>query len=200
MRDQEKSAAVRRACAGFFEAAGYTVEEGKVVSAPEGGSMSFNAIIAADGTGNHPSYYALEAASILLGEIGITLTITDTADASQMWTVLNSGSHQIWAAVWETGVQPRLSTMYSEDNLYGISNEEFDECIRISASSKDNEELKTAYTSCLNIIFGNAIEIPVYQRSDCVLFSALRVNCDTLPKDMTGYYSWVDEVHLIEKK
>lgn len=200
MRDQEKSAAAKRACLGFFEAAGYVVEDGKVISAPEGGAMSFNAVIAADGTGNHPCYYALEAAGLLLSDIGITLTITDTADASQMWTVLNSGSHQIWAAVWETGVQPRLSTMYSEDNLYGINNEELEECIRISASSKDNEELKATYINCLNIIFGNAIEIPVYQRSDCVLFSSLRINCDTLPKDMTGYYSWVDEAHLIEKK
>ncbi len=200
MRDQEKSAAAKRACLGFLEAAGYTVEDGKVISAPEGGAMSFNAVIAADGTGNHPCYYALEAASLLLEDIGITLTITDTADASQMWSVLSSGSHQIWAAVWETGVQPRLSTMYSEGNLYGIKNAELEECIRISASSKDNEELKATYINCLNIIFGNAIEIPVYQRSDCMLFSTLRINCDTLPKNMTGYYSWVDEAHLIEKK
>lgn len=200
MRDQEKSAAAKRACLGFLEAAGYTVEDGKVVAAPEGGAMSFNAVIAADGTGNHPCYYALEAASVLLSDIGITLTITDTADASQMWSVLSSGSHQIWAAVWETGIQPRLSTMYSDGNLYGIKNDELEECIRISASSKDNEELKATYINCLNIIFGNAIEIPVYQRSDCMLFSTLRINCDTLPKNMTGYYSWVDEAHLIEKK
>lgn len=200
MRDQEKSAAAKRACLGYLEAAGYVVEDGKAVSAPEGGSLSFNAVIAADGTGNHPCYYALESAAMLLSDIGITLTITDTADASQMWTVMNSGTHQIWAAVWETGVQPRLSTMYSDDNYYGIDNEELDGYIAVSASSKDNEELKEAYTSCLNLIFGNAIEIPVYQRSDCVLFSTLRINCDTLPDDMTGYYSWVDEAHLIEKK
>jgi len=200
MRDQEKSAAAKRACLGYLEAAGYVVEEGKVVSAPEGGSLSFNAVIAADGTGNHPCYYALESAALLLSDIGITLTITDTADASQMWEVMNSGTHQIWAAVWETGVQPRLSTMYSDNNYYGIKNEELDGYIGISASSKDNEELKEAYIGCLNVIFGNAIEIPVYQRSDCVLFSTLRINCDTLPDDMTGYYSWVDEAHLIEKK
>ncbi len=200
MRDQEKSAAAKRACLGFLEAAGYTVENGKVISAPEGGAMSFNAVIAADGTGNHPCYYALEAAGVLLADIGITLTITDTADASQMWTVLNSDSHQIWAAVWETGVQPRLSTMYGEDNLYGFESAELAECIAVSETSKDNEELKATYLECLNIIFGNAIEVPVYQRSDCVLFSTLRINSETLPKDMTGYYSWVDEAHLIEKK
>ena len=201
MTEKERFSAAKAASLGFFEAAGYTVEGGIVTAAPEGGSMSFQAVIAADGTGNHPCYYALDAGSKLLSEIGITLSITDTADASQMWTIIDSGSQQIWAAVWETGVQPRLSTMYSGDNLYGIADEELDECIEISAASKDNEELKTAYGSCLTILFEEyAVEIPVYQRSDCVLFSTLRVNKDTLPENMTGYYSWIDEAELIEKK
>ncbi len=201
MTESQRYNAAKAACLSFFEAAGYTVEGNLVISAPEGASMSFQAIIAADGTGNHPCYYALSAGSMFLSEIGITLTVTDTADASQMWSVISSGSHQIWAAVWETGVQPRLSTMYSTDNLYGISDERLSECITISENSKDNEELKAAYGDCLNILFGQyAVEIPVYQRSDCVLFSTLRVDTSTLPNDMTGYYSWVNEVHLIKKK
>ncbi|MBQ7834768.1 MAG: ABC transporter substrate-binding protein [Ruminiclostridium sp.] len=201
MTENERFNAAKAACLSFFEAAGYTVEGNVVTAAPEGGAMSFQAIIAADGKGNHPCYYALDAASKLLSEIGITLTITDTADASQMWAVIDSGSHQIWAAVWETGVQPRLSTMYAEDNLYGISDDVLDDSIVISASSKDNEELKTAYGNCLDILFNEyAVEIPVYQRSDCVLFSTLRVNTDTLPENMTGYYSWVNEAERIEKK
>lgn len=201
MRADDRYKAVKQACLGYFEAAGYVVEDELVKSAPEGSSMMFNAIIAADGTGNHPCYYALEAGSRLLSEIGITLNITDTADASQMWTVINSGSHEIWAAVWETGIQPRLSTMYSTDNLYGISDEELNEYIKISETSKDNEELKTAYSGCLDMLVHKyAVEIPVYQHSDCILFSALRVNTETLPKDMTGYYSWINEVELLEKK
>lgn len=201
MKSPERAAAAKEACLGFFEAAGYTVENNVVKAAPEGGSMSFNAIIAADGKGNHPCYFALSAASELLDEIGITLKITDAADASQMWSVINSGTHQIWAAVWETGIQPRLSTMYSADNLYGISDEALSECITVTEISKDYEELKAAYSECLKILFSEyAVEIPMYQRSDCVLFSTLRVNTETLPENMTGYYSWADEAHLIEKK
>lgn len=201
MRREDRYKAVKSACLGYFEAAGYVVEDELVKSAPEGGTTKFNAIIAADGVGNHPCYYALEAGSRLLSEIGISLNITDTADASQMWEVIDSGSQEIWAAVWETGIQPRLSTMYGEDNLYGISDEELSEYIKISETSKDNEELKAAYVGCLNMLFHKyAVEIPVYQHSDCILFSTLRINSDTLPEDMTGYYSWVNEVELIEKK
>ena len=99
MTEQERFTAAKLACLSFFRAAGYTVEGNLVTAAPEGGYTSFQAFIAADGKGNHPCYYALEAGSRLLSEIGITLNITDTADASQMWTVIDSGSHQIWAAV-----------------------------------------------------------------------------------------------------
>jgi len=201
MRSEDRYKAVKNACLDYFAAAGYVVEDELVKSAPEGGSMIFNAVIAADGTGNHPCYYALEAGSRLLSEIGITLNITDTADASQMWEVINSQSQEIWAAVWETGIQPRLSAMYGADNLYGIYDDELSEYIRISETSKDNEELKTAYVGCLNMLFHKyAVEIPVYQHSDCILFSTLRINSETLPKDMTGYYSWVNEAELIEKK
>ena len=201
MTDLQRYNAVKAACLSFFEAAGYTVSDSLVISAPEGGTVNFQAIIAAGGTGNHPSYYALTAGSRLLGEIGITLNVTDTADASQMWSVVNSGTHQIWAAVWETGVQPRLSTMYSDDNLYGIYDERLSECMVISENSKDNEELKAAYGDCLNILFSKyAVEIPVYQRSSSVLFSTLRIDTGSLPQDMTGYYSWVNEIHLITKK
>lgn len=201
MTETQRLNAVKSACLSFFEAAGYTVNESLVVAAPEGGTVNFQAIIAADGIGNHPCYYALSDASELLGKMGITLTVTDTADASQMWSVINSGSHQIWAAVWETGVQPRLSTMYSTDNLYGISDERLNECIAVSENSKDNDELKAAYGDCLNILFSKyAAEIPVYQRSSCVLFSTLRVDTSTLPENMTGYYSWINEIHLITKK
>ena len=91
--------------------------------------------------------------------------------------------------------------MYSADNLYGISSDVLSESIAVSESSKDNDELREAYGNCLNILFNEyAVEIPVYQRSDCVLFSTLRVDKATLPENMTGYYSWVNEAELITKK
>ena len=56
MSDDEKFAAATQAALGFFEAAGYTVEDGKVTAAPEGAKMSYEIIIGADGNGDHPSF------------------------------------------------------------------------------------------------------------------------------------------------
>ena len=41
------------------------------------------------------------------------------------------------------------------------------------------------------------VELPVYQRKDCTVASAIRVNIDTLPKDMTPYLGWYGEIQTL---
>lgn len=201
MTEAERFDAAKAACLGFFEAAGYTVKDRVVTEAPEGASMSFRALIAAEGKGSHPSYYALSGAKRLLGEIGITLTITDTADASQLWTAVSSGTQEIWASVWETGIRPRLSEMYSEENLFGIASEELSAYVETADSALEPDEIRGAYAGCYELLFDRlAVEIPIYQRSSCILFSTLRVDVSTLPQDMTSYYDWTDEAEKIALK
>lgn len=202
MNEQVRRSEAKQACLGYLEAAGYTIENNRVTAAPENGTTTFHAIIAAEGTGRHPSYYALEAASALLREIGITLVISDAADAAQLWSVLNSGTQEIWASVWETGAQPRFSSseMYGADNLCGISGKDLSD----AAAAADNAEPETVsdtYTALYSLLYDKyAVEIPMYQRSGCILFSTLRINTNTLPKNMTGYYGWVDEAEKITQK
>ena len=45
-----------------------------------------------------------------------------------------------------------------------------------------------------------AVEIPIYQRSECYLFSSERVNVDSVTKDMTPYYNYTLEFELLEMK
>lgn len=202
MNEQVRRSAAKQACLGYLEAAGYTIENNRVTAAPENGTTTFHAMIAAEGTGRHPSYYALEAASTLLREIGITLIISDAADAAQLWNVINSGTQEIWASVWETGAQPRFSSsgMYGEDSPFGISDKEFS-AAAAAADSADTETISDAYTAFYGLLYDKyAVEIPMYQRSGCILFSTLRVNTDSIPKNMTGYYTWVDEAEKITQK
>lgn len=200
MTEQVRETAAKKACLGFFEAAGYTVESERVTAAPENGTTTFHAMIAADGKGEHPSYYALESAAQFLGEIGITLVISDVADASQLWNLLNSGTQEIWASVWETGVSPRFSAVYGEDNYYGITDKEFYDAIA-AADSASSDELSEIYANFYDLLYNRyAVEIPMYQRSSCVLFSTLRVDSESVPRDMTCYYSWVDEAENITQK
>ena len=50
----------------------------------------------------------------------------------------------------------------------------------------------------MEIIMDWGVEIPIYQRSECFLFSSERVNTSTLTPDMTPYWGWMAEVEKIE--
>ena len=56
----------------------------------------------------------------------------------------------------------------------------------------------TVYKQCLDIILDWAVEIPIYQRQNCVIYSPERINADTFTKDVTTFYSWYGDIINIE--
>ena len=54
------------------------------------------------------------------------------------------------------------------------------------------------YKACLDIVIDWAVEIPVYQRQNCIIFSSERVNMDTVTPDITTFYGWLSEVQNVE--
>ena len=67
-------------------------------------------------------------------------------------------------------------------------------------SSTDQAYRKAIYKECLDFIVDYAVEIPIYQRQDCNLFSAERINIDTLAKDMTTFYGYASEIQNMSMK
>ena len=65
-------------------------------------------------------------------------------------------------------------------------------------TNTDEVYRKAVYKSCLDIIIDWAVEVPIYQRQDAVIFSTERVNIDTVTPDMTPFYKWLREIHNIE--
>lgn len=77
MSADDKYAAAKAAALGFFEAAGYTVENGKITAAPEGAKMQYEVQIPADGTGNHPAFMMVtEAKKALARSVWISWSPT----------------------------------------------------------------------------------------------------------------------------
>ena len=54
MKSEDKYAAALQAALGYFEAAGYTVANGKITAAPAGAKMEYQINIGASGNGDHP--------------------------------------------------------------------------------------------------------------------------------------------------
>lgn len=61
----------------------------------------------------------------------------------------------------------------------------------MDASQPLIRHIVSLYTSsALDIIMDWAVEIPVYQRQNCVIYSTERINADTFTPDVTTYYNW----------
>lgn len=212
MDTDAKYEAAKAAALGFFEAAGYTVDGGKVTAAPEGAKMEYEVQIPADGSGDHPSFMILTLAKDALAELGINLIVTDLTNSSDLWTGLEAGQVEMWCAAWGATVDPDMYQIYYSDvanggaqpggsnYMYKIEDEELDDMILEARESTDQEYRKAMYKACLDTIIDWACEIPVYQRQNAIIFSTERVNIDTVTPDITTFYGWMQEIQNIEMR
>lgn len=203
MSTEDRYAAALEAALGYLEAAGYTVEDGKVTAAPQGAKLEYQVNIGAGGAGDHPTFLILKNASDALATIGMTLTVNDLANANDLYASYQSGVADMWCAAWQAGTDPDMYQLYhslGSTNYYQIDDADLDELIEAARLSTDQTYRKGLYKAAMEIIMDWGVELPVYQRSDCYMMSTERVNADTLPKDMTPYLSWQQEVYNIEMK
>ncbi len=203
MSAEDKYAAALEAALGYFEAAGFTVEDGKVTAAPEGAKLEYQVNIGAGGAGDHPTFLVLKNASDAFASIGITLTVNDLANASDLYSSYQTGVAEMWCAAWQAGTDPDMYQLYHSEgstNYYQIIDEDLDEMIEAARLSTDQTYRKGLYKAAMEIIMDWGVEVPVYQRSECVMMSSERVNTATIPNDMTPYWSWQAEAYNMEMK
>lgn len=205
-QDQKYEAAIS-ASVEYFKAAGYTFDEasGKFTAAPSGAKMSYEIIIPGDGAGDHPSFAILASVSEALSKIGITLAINDPADSNVLWDAINAGVQEMWTAAWVATIDPDMYQVYHSSNIVGLPNStesnhyhiqdsDLDQLIMDARKSDDQSYRKTTYKACLDIIMDWAVEIPVYQRQNCIIFSPERVDMSTVTPDITTYWGWMNDI------
>ena len=201
MKSEDKYAAALQAALGYFEAAGYTVENGQVTAAPAGAKMEYQINIGADGNGDHPSFQTLTNAAAALKTIGFTLTVNDMANASDLYASYQSGAAEGWVAAWQSTNDPDMYQLYhskGSTNYYNIDDPDLDELIMAARQTTDQEARKAMYKEAMEIILDWGVELPVYQRSEATIFSTERVNIDTIAKDMTPYWTYMSELNTME--
>lgn len=201
MSSQERYDAALKAALGYFEAAGYTVENGKLTAAPDGAKLEYQVNIGGNGSGDHPSFLMLKNASDALATIGFTLSINDITEAADLYQSYQSGVAELWAAAWGATPDPDMYQIYhskGSTNYYKINDPELDDLIIAARQSTDQTYRKGLYKAAMEIVMDWAVEIPVYQRSECYIFSTERVNISTLTPDMTPYWNWMSEVEKLE--
>ena len=209
MNDEQKYDAALKAAVTFFEKAGYTFDaDGKVVSAPAGAPESYEILIPGQGKQDHPTYGIATAASKALETIGIKLSVNDVG--TSVWNnALEGNTAQMWVAAWQSTADPDMYQVYHSSNAHGkgtnsnhyqVDDPALDALIIDGRTSADTEYRKSVYKQAMEIIMDWGVELPVYQRKDCTVASTIRVDCDTLPKDMTPYWGWKAEIETLAVK
>ena len=210
MSDEQKYDAALQAAIGFFKAAGYTWDDASstFTAAPDGASLSYEIMIPGQGIQDHPTYGVAVAAAESLAKIGITLQVNDVGTST--WNnALEANTAQMWVAAWQSTPDPDMYQVYHSSNAHGentnsnhyqITDPELDSLIVAARTSADNDFRKATYKSAMEIILDWGCELPVYQRKDCSTFSSIRLDTDTLPKDMTPYWGWYAEIETLAAK
>ncbi len=201
MTTEERYAAAKEAALGFFEAAGYTVTDGKLTAAPEGAKLEYQVNIGGNGSGDHPAFMMLTNAASAFAEIGMTINVNDITTAADLYQTYQSGVAEMWCAAWGATPDPDMYQLYHSQgstNYYKINDAELDELIVAARQSTDQSYRKSLYKGAMDIILDWGVELPIYQRSECFIFSTERVNIDTITPDMTPYWGWISEVEKLE--
>jgi len=220
MTAEQKYEAALKGALGFFEKAGYTVEDGKLTAAPEGAKLEYTFWIPADGSGDHPAFMVVVEASKALETIGMKLNIKDLTNSSELWNNLDAIQVEMWAAAWGSTVDPDMTQIYFSDVANGpttvegknpmggpsqggsnyeycIADPTLDANIKAALQSTDQSYRKAMYKACLDIVIDWAVEIPTYQRQNAIIFSTERVMLDTVTPDITTFYGWNAEIQNI---
>ena len=201
MSTEDKYAAALNAALGYFEAAGYTVENGQVTAAPEGAAMEYTVNIGGSGNGDHPTFQVLTNAAAALKTIGFNLIVNDMAQAADLFASYKSGEAEGWVAAWQSTNDPDMYQLYhskGSTNYYEINDADLDELIIAARQTTDQEARKAMYKEAMEIILDWGVELPVYQRSEASIFSSERIVVDSIPKDMTPYWTYLSEIEQIQ--
>lgn len=201
MTPQERYDAAKAAALGYFRAAGYTVKDGKLTAAPKGAKLSYEVLIGAGGTGDHPTFMALTLARDALRDMGMELVVTDLSQFSQLTSAVNTGKAELFSMAWKADADPDLYQVYHSQgasNSCGIEDADLDKMILLARSSSDRGYRKLLYRSCLDIIGDWAVEVPMYQRQNATVFSPQRVDISSVTADITPFWDWTRNIETLQ--
>lgn len=170
----------------------------------KGQTLKYKFTIAGEST-DHPAFKMFEAAAELLNDCGFDITVgTDVSALSK----LASGGLAVWAAAWSSTVDPDMYQVYHKDsNATSVKNWGYDAILnnqdkypreydiivnQLSPKIEEGRETideakrKKIYAEALDMVMKLAVELPTYQRNDCVAFNKDIIDASTLNQNPTA--------------
>lgn len=179
----------------YLENAGFETEDGRVIKAPAGASLQYKLWVA-EGENNR-LYPLIENAAKSFEKIGITLKITDMSKETLEEKLLN-GTQQLWAGsrtIRDMDMNGRYGL--NGNNMFGVKDKKLGKTVMKLQEKLTGEERAQTYQKSFALIMEQAVEVPVCEFCSLTLFSAKRIEGETIPENCTPYYSWTNEIQKI---
>ncbi|OOB79723.1 MAG: hypothetical protein BEN18_03320 [Epulopiscium sp. Nuni2H_MBin001] len=182
----------------YFNQAGYEQIDGKLVK--DGVQLRIEVGISGGGTMDHPAAPVLTQMKTDLEAMGGVLEIFDT-DGTVFFEILNAEEWDMWVAAWGSTADPDMYQIYHTDGSttrYNINNPELDGLIEAARSTNDTDVRAEYYAQALEIVMDEAVEMPVYQRKNMYVINPDYLDINSLPDDMTPFYTFYKELNNLE--
>lgn len=186
----------------YFCAAGYKLEDSKLVGDKELKKMKYEIVIPSETDDNACMYSYLSDIRNSLSDIGIDLKVK-YEKTKKLQKKVNKHKLQMWCQEFETNPDASLRELYYgnysfENNILGIADSNLDELIDSADSIVSYTKRAKNYNKCFDRIFEWGVVVPIFQRKEGAIYKSNHVNAKTLPNEMTSYYGLMDEIEKLE--
>ncbi len=155
----------------------------------------------ANNNDDYPLRGVISKACGLLEEAGVNINVKMVKDSQALKKILKKGKQQLWVGTCGANSKYGLFGGYPEGwDVFGIRCAKTSRLGERLRKSMDADKDRRAYKKCFDAVIGMAVDVPVCEMQTAMLYSPERVDADTMVKDSTVYYSWVNEIHNVVMK
>ena len=181
----------------YFEAAGYTQKDGKLVNA-DGEQLVINAGIG--DASSHPSTPILTQMANDMAAMGAELVVNDL-EFSVLSTKVQAGELDMWVMAWGNATDCDLTQMFGSEggsNYQHYYDPKIDAIQAEILQTVDFDKRCELVAEELDMIMDAAVYMPVYQRKNMEIYNNTTLNTATLPEETTTYYNYASQYEKLE--
>lgn len=184
----------------YFEQAGYTQKDGKLVDA-NGKQLVVNAYIGGSGKGQHPAYAMIVQAQADMAKLGGEIQLQDV-EFAVLQAAMNNGEADMWIMAWSEVNDCDKSEQFRStggQNRYHIADAKLDAMLDEIAQTVELEERRAKVATMLDYAMDLCIEFPLYQRKNMMAYNSDNLVMETVPTAST-YYDYENVLWQVEVK
>lgn len=176
----------------YFQAAGYSQVDGKLVNAA---GEQLRIVVGIGDASTHPSTPILTQMANDMANMGAELVVNDL-QFSVLSTQVQGGELDMWVMAWGNSTDCDLTQMFGSrggSNYQKYYSEEIDALQAEILKTVDFDKRCELVAQELDLIMDAAVYMPVYQRKNMEIYNETTLDTTSLPAETTTYYNYAQQ-------